>query len=127
MHIYEVMAEPIRRRIVEILASGEHFTGDIEQAITTEFGVGRSAVQRHLKLLRDHEFVHVHDEWPQHSYRLDDNFIGSLQRQARTLKKLWKRRIGWRVRTDPLSVVHFDSQRGYRGLGADPDDPWRRR
>ena len=124
MHVYEVMAEPIRRRIVEMLASGEHYAGDIEQVITVEFGVGRSAVQRHLKLLREHEFVHVHDEWPNHSYRLDDNFIALLERGAKTLKKRWKRRTGWRVRTDPLAGVSIPSRRGHRGKGADPDDPW---
>jgi DNA-binding transcriptional ArsR family regulator len=124
MHVYEVMAEPIRRRIVEILASGEHYAGDIEQVIIVEFGVGRSAVQHHLKLLRDHEFAHVHDEWPNHSYRLDDHFIALLERHARMLKGRWKRRTGRRVRVDPLAGVSIPSRRGRRGRGADPDDPW---
>ncbi len=52
MHPFEILAEPIRRRIVEILASGEHFSGDIEAVIIHEFGVGRSAVQHHLAVFR---------------------------------------------------------------------------
>lgn len=90
-----------------------------------EFGVGRSAVHRHLRLLREHEFVHVHDEeWPNHSYRLDDGFIRLLERESKRLKRLWKRRIGWRVDTDPLADIAPTSNRGRRGHGIDPDDPW---
>ncbi len=124
MHVYEILAEPIRRRIIEVLSSGEHYAGDIESVICLEFGVGRSAVQRHLRLLREHEIVHVYLEWPNHSYGLDDRFIGSLESEARHLKRLWKYRIGWRTHTDPLSSVPKYSRRGYRGRGVDPDDPW---
>jgi DNA-binding transcriptional ArsR family regulator len=125
VHVYEAMAQPIRRRIVEMLASGEHSAGDIEAVIIIEFGVGRSAVQRHLKLLREHGFVHVHeDDWPRHSYRLDDNFIGLLERHSRVLKKKWKRRIGWRLAVDPNIGFGTASRRGFRGHGVDPDDPW---
>lgn len=125
MHIYEVMAEPIRRRIVEVLASGEHYVGDLEQLITLEFGVGRAAVQHHLRVLREHEFVQTRDEWPYRSYRLDDDFVHMLSREAKRLKRRWAARIGWSVRTDPLAKPSLPSRRGYRGRGADPDDPWR--
>ena len=126
MHVYEVMAQPIRRRIVEILASGEHCAGDIEAAIMVEFGVGRAAVQHHLKLLREHGFVLVREEWPFHSYRLHDRLIPRLERGAKRLRRLWNRRVGWNVSTDPLAGV-VPSGRGFRGRGCDPDDPWRRR
>ncbi|WP_414672884.1 ArsR/SmtB family transcription factor [Lacisediminihabitans sp.] len=125
MHIFELLAEPIRRRIVEVLASGEANAGDIESLIMQEFGVGRSAVYRHLKLLRDHEFVHVHeDDWPHHSYRLDDGVIGTLEDEAARLRGLWEQRIGRRVRADPLRGFSGASLRGRRGRGIDPDDPW---
>ena len=121
------MAQPIRRRIIEILASGEHSAGDIEGVIINEFGVGRSAVQRHLKLLREHGFVHVHDDdWPRHSYRLDDNFIGLLHHNANALLEKWRHRIGWRLATDPDVGFELTSRRGFRGRETDPDDPWLR-
>jgi DNA-binding transcriptional ArsR family regulator len=124
MHIYEVMAEPIRRRIVEVLASGEHYAGDLESLIVIEFGVGRSAVQHHLKLLRDHGFVVTRDEWRLRSYRLEDNFVGRLLEPAQHLQRRWDRRIGWSVQTDPLSPKLMPSSRGQRGRGVDPDNPW---
>lgn len=126
MHVYEVMAQPVRRRIVEILASGEHYAGDIESVITHEFGVSRSAVQHHLKLLREHEFVKVHDEWPYRSYELKHVLIRQLSLESKHFTKLWNKRIGWRTNTDPL-VGWPASKRGRRGHGVDPDDPWTRR
>jgi DNA-binding transcriptional ArsR family regulator len=124
MHIYEVLAEPIRHRIIEVLASGEHFAGDLESLIVIEFGVGRSAVQHHLKVLRDHQFVVTTDDWRFRSYRLDDAFVPQLLMQAQHLKERWDRRIGWNERTDPLSPTLMPSSRGQRGRGVDPDSPW---
>jgi DNA-binding transcriptional ArsR family regulator len=125
MHIYEVMAEPIRRRIVEVLASGEHYVGDLELLIRLEFGVGRAAVQHHLKVLREHQFVRTRIDWPYRSYRLDDDFVHTLGREAKRLKRRWAARTGSGIRTDPLAKPSLPSRRGYRGHGADPDDPWR--
>lgn len=121
------MAEPIRRSIVEMLASGEHFSGEIEAAVTREFGVGRSAVQHHLAVLRRHEWVIVREEWNQRGYRLDDDVVWRLQGEVRRLKKRWKRRIGWIGGADPLAVRAQPgaSRLGRRGHGLDPDDPWR--
>lgn len=130
MHPFEVLAEPIRRRIVEMLASGEHFSGEIEAIVTSEFGVGRSAVQHHLAVLRAHDWVIVRDEWNMRGYRLDDYVIERLEREVRHLKKRWRRRIGWNGGVDPLPVMSkaaLPTKRGARGRGLDPDDPWRRR
>ena len=129
MHVYEILAEPIRRRIVEVLASGEHTAGTIEQLIGTEFGVSRSAVQHHLALLKRHGWVDVRPEAAERWYRLEDDIIPSIQREAKRLRKRWDKRTGWREKTDPLSGwksarTSPPSNRGRRGHGADPDDPW---
>jgi DNA-binding transcriptional ArsR family regulator len=95
VHTFEVLGEPIRRRIVEILASGEHKVGVIEDVVAGEFGVGRSAVQHHLRVLRNHEWVIVRAEETERHYRLDPRVIPRLEKQVRRLRKLWNRRTGW--------------------------------
>ncbi len=133
MHTFELLGEPIRSRIVEILASGEHQVGVIEEVVTGEFGVGRSAVQHHLRVLRDHEWVIVRAEETERHYRLDPRVIPRLEKQVRRLRKLWNRRIGWMDGVEPrLSRGRGESgkatggsKRGLRGHGRDPDDPWR--
>jgi len=65
MDPFEVMAEPVRRRIIEILASGEHTAGEIAAAVTAEFRITRTAVSKHLRILRDARFVEVRadEQW----------------------------------------------------------------
>lgn len=127
VHVFEVMAEPIRRRIVEVLASGPHDTGDIEAVIVHEFGVTRSAVHHHLRLFRDHGFVTVTDDWPRRTYQLAGDLIDSLQRESAALEEKWRHRIGWNAPTDPLAAFQRYSRRGYRGRGRDPDEPYSHR
>jgi DNA-binding transcriptional ArsR family regulator len=60
---FRMLASPVRRRIIEVLALGEHDTGNVEAVIQFEFGIGRAAVQHHLALLRQDGTVVVHPEW----------------------------------------------------------------
>ena len=78
MHVFEVVAEPIRRRLVEVLASGSHYLGDLEDVIRHEFGVSRAAVHHHLKVLRAHGAVLQHDDWPRSLYELDSAILEQL-------------------------------------------------
>jgi DNA-binding transcriptional ArsR family regulator len=132
MHPFEMLGEPIRRRIVDVLASGEHTAGTLEQLIGIEFGVGRSAVQHHLALLRRNGWVDVRPQEAERWYRLEDDIIPVLQDEVRRLRKIWNKRIGSRERRDPPLPRKSPrpepepSRRGYRGYGSDPDDPWRR-
>lgn len=131
------MSEPIRRRLVEVLASGEHTAGELCDVIQNEFGVTRSAVSRHLTILKENEWVIVRAEWCNRLYRLDDAAIVQLRREVRRLEKIWARRIGVIARNDPVPwhTEPIDkrrrpravegSVRGLRGQGV-RDDPWQR-
>lgn len=122
MHPFEVVSQPVRRRIVEMLASGEHFSGEIEAIVVHEFGVGRSAAQHHLAVLRRLNWVIVREEESLRGYRLNDDALVGLELEVKHLRKLWKRRIGWKDGADPL--VSLPSKRGRRGRGMDPDGLW---
>ena len=89
MHIYEVLAQPIRRRIVEVLASGEHTAGNLEEVVMVEFGVTRAAAQHHLRVLREHDMAVAESDWPHRSYRLNDHFVSWLELEAQRLRWLW--------------------------------------
>ncbi|MGV8896730.1 MAG: ArsR/SmtB family transcription factor [Rhodoglobus sp.] len=123
MHPYEVLAEPIRRRLVQILASGEHTAGELEGVITHEFGVGRTAVQHHLRLLLACGWTDTRDDWPNHWYHLKHGVVEHIEREVHDLRVLWDQRVGWngegRAKFDPTA-----SRKGRRGLGWDPDNIW---
>lgn len=123
MNVFEVLAHPIRHRIVTVLASGEHTSGNLVDVVTSEFRVSRAAAFWHLAVLRDNEYVTVRSDWREHWYRLDDRLIGQLRGQLDELVWRWKHRIGHRENTDPVALV-TDARResytqGWR------DDLWR--
>jgi hypothetical protein len=146
--IFEVLAQPIRCRIIEILSSGEHTSGTLCEVISLEFGVGRSATLNHLRLLKLHGYVYNRGEWPEVFNNLDGAFFEELETRIAHWTYRWERRIGSNVRTDPLqffkaksavyatsaassatvsssATANRTSLRGYRGHGRDPDDVWR--
>jgi DNA-binding transcriptional ArsR family regulator len=59
VHAFEVLAEPVRRRILELLANGESASGSIVTVIQREFGISQPAVSQHLKVLRENGFATV--------------------------------------------------------------------
>ena len=59
MHAFDVLGDPVRRRILEMLAEGEHASGAITAVIRSEFGISQPAVSQHLRVLRDGGFAYV--------------------------------------------------------------------
>jgi len=57
MHAFNVLADPVRRRILELLAEGERSAGDITAIVQEQFRLTQPAVSRHLKVLRGNGFV----------------------------------------------------------------------
>ncbi|MGY3292361.1 putative ArsR family transcriptional regulator [Bradyrhizobium sp. LM3.6] len=59
MQIFEVLADPVRRRILELLAPREMASGEVVEVIGAEFGITQAAVSQHLKVLRESGFATV--------------------------------------------------------------------
>jgi DNA-binding transcriptional ArsR family regulator len=70
----EALADPTRRRVVEILASGEQTAGQI----AGHFPNSRPAVSRHLRLLREAGLVSVRPEGTRRVYALERNPLAEL-------------------------------------------------
>jgi DNA-binding transcriptional ArsR family regulator len=56
MHAFDVLGDPVRRRILELLADGELSSGAVASVVQAEFGISQPAVSQHLKVLRDSGF-----------------------------------------------------------------------
>jgi DNA-binding transcriptional ArsR family regulator len=59
VHAFEVLGDPVRRRILELIADGERSSGEICAAIQQQFGISQPAVSQHLRVLRDAGFASV--------------------------------------------------------------------
>lgn len=71
MHAFDVLGDPVRRRILELLAEREHASGEVVEVIAAEFGITQAAVSQHLKVLRESGFATVRPEGTRRVYVLD--------------------------------------------------------
>lgn len=71
MHAFDVLGDPVRRRILELLAAGEHASGEVVEVIAGEFGISQAAVSQHLKVLRESGFATVRPQGTRRVYALD--------------------------------------------------------
>jgi DNA-binding transcriptional ArsR family regulator len=62
VHAFDVLGDPVRRRILELLASGEQTSGAITETIRSEFGISQPGVSQHLRVLREAGFATVRPE-----------------------------------------------------------------
>jgi DNA-binding transcriptional ArsR family regulator len=59
VHAFDILADPVRRRILELLADGEASSGAVCTVIQKEFGISQPAVSQHLRVLRESGFASV--------------------------------------------------------------------
>ena len=71
MHAFDVLGDPVRRRILELLADGELSSGAVTAVVQAEFGISQPAVSQHLKVLRDNGFASVRPDGARRLYAVD--------------------------------------------------------
>lgn len=71
MHALDVLGDPVRRRILEMLVDGELSAGELGAVIRAEFGISQPAVSQHLRILREHGFASVRPEGARRLYAVD--------------------------------------------------------
>lgn len=71
VHAFDVLGDPVRRRILELLADGEKTSGAVCAVIQDEFGISQPAVSQHLRVLRDSGFATVRPEGTRRLYAVN--------------------------------------------------------
>jgi DNA-binding transcriptional ArsR family regulator len=89
MHAFDVLGDPVRRRILELLAEGEHASGEIVAVVQREFGITQSAVSQHLKVLRDSGFATVRIEGPRRLYTMDAAPLAEVDAWLNRFRAFW--------------------------------------
>ena len=111
MHPFEAMAEPARRRIVDVLASGEHTAGQLAEVVGGEFRISRTAVSKHLRVLRDAGFVDVRAEENFRWHRMTpDGDLASPSRFETSTEVAAAVRVGCRHQGSPRSSREASAQ-----------------
>jgi DNA-binding transcriptional ArsR family regulator len=87
--VFQVLADPTRRRIVEVLRSGERSVGELVQAVD----IGQPGVSRQLAILEDADFVTVRPEGRRRLYSLRPEPFNELSQFVTTYRAIWEPRL----------------------------------
>jgi DNA-binding transcriptional ArsR family regulator len=105
MHAFDVLGDPVRRRILELLAEEEYASGEVVEVISKEFGITQSAVSQHLKVLRENGFATMRAEGTRRIYGVDPRSLA----EADAWLGRFRRFIG-----PPLEALATEIARGKR-------------
>ena len=105
VHAFDVLGDPVRRRILELLADGELTAGAIGTTIQAEFAITHPAVSQHLKVLLDNGFASVRPEGQRRLYAVESRPLRDVDEWLDTFRRFW---------TPHLSALDAEVARGKR-------------
>jgi DNA-binding transcriptional ArsR family regulator len=117
MHAFDILGDPVRRRILELLADGELPAGHIAALIGDEFGISQPAVSQHLRVLRDNGFATVTPDGTRRLYAVDTGPLQEIDAWLDKYRRFW---------TNRLDALDTELRRGRRAASpkdADDDRP----
>jgi DNA-binding transcriptional ArsR family regulator len=112
MHAFDVLAVPVRRRILELLADGERSAGELSALVREEFVISQPGVSQHLKVLRDHGFASVRAAGTRRLYAVDPSPLRELDEWLERYRRFWTPRL------DALETELARGKRQRAGRGA---------
>jgi DNA-binding transcriptional ArsR family regulator len=93
VHALDVLGDPVRRRLLELLADGERSAGDLGDVIQREFGISQPAVSQHLRVLRDAGFTTVRPDGARRLYAVDPAPLEAADAWFDPFRRFWAPRL----------------------------------
>jgi DNA-binding transcriptional ArsR family regulator len=93
VHAFDVLGDPVRRRILELLSDGELTAGAVSSVVQGEFGISQPAVSQHLRVLRDSGFATVRPEGTRRLYAVNAAPFQELDEWLDRCGRLWNQRL----------------------------------
>lgn len=92
MHAFDVLGDPVRRRILELLLE-ERSAGEVTAVIAVEFGITQPAVSQHLRVLRENGFARVRAEGTRRWYVVEADQLRDVDRWLQPFRAFWDHRL----------------------------------
>jgi len=86
---FELLAEPNRRRILDLLRDGERPVGELVDRLS----MSQPAVSKHLRVLRDSGLVDVRVDAQRRVYRLRPEPLREVDAWIEPYRRLWDQRL----------------------------------
>lgn len=93
MHAFDVLGDPVRRRILELLATGERSSGAVVEVIRAEFGISQPAVSQHLRVLRNSGFATVRAAGTRRLYAVNPEPLREVDAWLDQFRRFWTQRL----------------------------------
>lgn len=113
MHVMDALGDPVRRRLVELLADGERTAGELATAVGAEFGVSQPGASRHLRVLREAGVVESTVDGQRRLYSVRPQALSEVEQWAEGVRRFWDQR---------LDALDTELARGRRRSTAPSDD-----
>ena len=109
MHAIDVLGDPVRRRILELLATeGEQPAGSLTDVVRREFGISQPAVSTHLRVLRESGFAAVRPDGRRRLYALQTEPLEQVDEWLAPFRTFWDQ---------PMDALATEVARGTRTRG----------
>jgi len=105
VHAFDVLGDPVRRRILELLADGERSAGEVTAVVRAEFPISQPAVSLHLRVLRENGFATVRAEGARRLYSVDPAPLQRIDVWLERYRRFW---------AQPLDALATELARGQR-------------
>jgi DNA-binding transcriptional ArsR family regulator len=105
MHAFDVLGDPVRRRILELLAGGELTAGAIGAVVEQEFGISQPGVSAHLRVLREAGFATVRPQGSRRLYAVSPEPLREVDTWLERFRRYW---------TPHLAALETELARGRR-------------
>jgi DNA-binding transcriptional ArsR family regulator len=93
VHAFDVLGDPVRRRILELLADGEQPAGAVSEAVRAEFGISQPAVSQHLRVLRESGFTTVRADGTRRLYAVDAAPLQEVDAWLERFRGFWTQHL----------------------------------
>lgn len=114
MHAFDVLGDPVRRRILELLADGERTAGAVGAIVQDEFGISQPGVSAHLRVLRDAGFATVRPEGARRLYAVSPEPLREVDEWLERFRRYW---------APHLAALETELARGKRRRRAEDETP----
>lgn len=112
MHAFDILGDPVRRRLVELLAhDAESTAGTLTEAVRAEFGISQPAVSNHLRVLREAGFASSERRGSHQWYSLRPEPLNEVRGWVERTTALWSGR---------LDALDTEIRRGARARSSAP-------
>jgi DNA-binding transcriptional ArsR family regulator len=93
VNAFDILGDPVRRRILELLADGECSAGELGAVVQEQFGISQPAVSQHLRVLRDNGFATVRAEGNRRLYAVDAEPLREIDAWLDPYRRFWTQRL----------------------------------